>query len=104
MFKLQISSILNFDRAHQSWISGLLGVKCPEIFVFGSYGSLIFIIDLVLTKDIDLGTLLCLTTIFLFKTRSLVSSEVPNSKNKTFGQKSATQKIQKNGPLVLDFG
>ena len=27
MFKLQISSILNFDRAHQSWISGLLGVK-----------------------------------------------------------------------------
>ena len=27
MFKLQISSIFNFDRAHQSWISGLLGVK-----------------------------------------------------------------------------
>ena len=26
MFKLQISSIFNFDRAHQSWISGLLGV------------------------------------------------------------------------------
>ena len=27
MFKQQISSIFNFDRAHQSWISGLLGVK-----------------------------------------------------------------------------
>ena len=27
MFKLQISSIFKFDRAHQSWISGLLGVK-----------------------------------------------------------------------------
>ena len=27
MFKLQISSIFHFDRAHQSWISGLLGVK-----------------------------------------------------------------------------
>ena len=27
MFKLQISSIFYFDRAHQSWISGLLGVK-----------------------------------------------------------------------------
>ena len=27
MFKLQISSIFNFDQAHQSWISGLLGVK-----------------------------------------------------------------------------
>ena len=27
MFKLQISSIFNFDRAHQSWISGILGVK-----------------------------------------------------------------------------
>ena len=27
MFKLQISFIFNFDRAHQSWISGLLGVK-----------------------------------------------------------------------------
>ena len=25
LFKLQISSIFNFDRAHQSWISGLLG-------------------------------------------------------------------------------
>ena len=27
MFKLQISSIFNFDRAHQIWISGLLGVN-----------------------------------------------------------------------------
>ena len=27
MFKLQISSMFNFDRAHQSWISGVLGVK-----------------------------------------------------------------------------
>ena len=27
MVKLQISSIFHFDRAHQSWISGLLGVK-----------------------------------------------------------------------------
>ena len=27
MFKLQISSIFNFDWAHQSWISGVLGVK-----------------------------------------------------------------------------
>ena len=27
MFKLQVSSIFNFDRAHQSWISGVLGVK-----------------------------------------------------------------------------
>ena len=27
MFKLQISSILNFDWEHQSWISGVLGVK-----------------------------------------------------------------------------
>ena len=27
MFKLQISSIFNFDRAHQSWICGVLGVK-----------------------------------------------------------------------------
>ena len=27
MFKLQISSIFYFDRAHQSWISGLLGVS-----------------------------------------------------------------------------
>ena len=27
MFKLQISSIFNFDRAHQSWISGVLGVN-----------------------------------------------------------------------------
>ena len=27
MFKLQISSIFNFDQAHQSKISGLLGVK-----------------------------------------------------------------------------
>ena len=26
MFKLQISSMFNFDRAHQSWISGLVGV------------------------------------------------------------------------------
>ena len=34
MFKLQISSIFNFDRAHQSWISGLLGVK---IFFFLEY-------------------------------------------------------------------
>ena len=59
--------------------------------------------DLVLTKDIDLGTLPCLIPIFLFKTWSLVSSEVPNSKNKTFGQESTTQKIQKNDPLVLDF-
>jgi hypothetical protein len=27
MFKLQISSIFNFDRAHQSCISGVLGVN-----------------------------------------------------------------------------
>ena len=27
MFKLQISSIFNFDQAHQSWICGVLGVK-----------------------------------------------------------------------------
>ena len=27
MFKLQISTIFNFDRTHQSWISGVLGVK-----------------------------------------------------------------------------
>ena len=27
MFKLQISSIFNFDWADQSWISGVLGVK-----------------------------------------------------------------------------
>ena len=27
MFKLQSSSIFNFDQAHQSWISGILGVK-----------------------------------------------------------------------------
>ena len=27
MFKLQISTIFNFDWAHQSWISGVLGVK-----------------------------------------------------------------------------
>ena len=27
MFKLQISSIYNFDQAHQSWISGVLCVK-----------------------------------------------------------------------------
>ena len=27
MFKLQISSIFNFDQAHQSGISGVLGVK-----------------------------------------------------------------------------
>ena len=27
MFKLQVSSIFNFDRAQLSWISGLLGVK-----------------------------------------------------------------------------
>ena len=60
--------------------------------------------DLVLTKDIDLGTLPSIITIFLSKAQSLLSSEVPNSKNKTFGQQSATQKIQKNGPLVLDFG
>ena len=60
--------------------------------------------DLVLTKDIDLGTLPSLITLFLSKSQSLLSSEVPNSKNKTFGQQSATQKIQKNGPLVLDFG
>ena len=30
-FKLQISSIFNFDRAHQSWISGVLGVNCMYI-------------------------------------------------------------------------
>ena len=29
MFKLQISSIFNFDRAHKSWISGVLDVNCP---------------------------------------------------------------------------
>ena len=29
MFKLLVSSIFNFDRAQQSWISGLLGVKPP---------------------------------------------------------------------------
>ena len=27
MFKLRISSIFNFDQAHPSWISGVLGVK-----------------------------------------------------------------------------
>ena len=27
MFKLQISSIFNFDWAHQSWVSGVLGVN-----------------------------------------------------------------------------
>ena len=27
MFKLQISFIFNFDHAHQSWISGVLGVN-----------------------------------------------------------------------------
>ena len=32
MFKLQISSIFNFDRAHQSWISGVLGVKDKNWF------------------------------------------------------------------------
>ena len=32
IFKLQISSIFNFDRAHQSWISGLLGVKRVKRF------------------------------------------------------------------------
>ena len=31
MFKLQISFIFNFDRAHQSWSSGVLGVK-QDIF------------------------------------------------------------------------
>ena len=34
MFKLQISSIFNFDWAHQSWISGLLGVKYLNIVNF----------------------------------------------------------------------
>ena len=34
MFKLQISSIFHFDRAHQSWISGLLGVN-----IFGHAGD-----------------------------------------------------------------
>ena len=33
MLKLQISSIFHFDRAHLSWISGLLGVKSNQIMV-----------------------------------------------------------------------
>ena len=33
MFKLQISSIFNFDRAHQSWISGVLGVNSAVTYL-----------------------------------------------------------------------
>ena len=47
MFKLQISSIFNFDRAHQRWISGLLGVKkvllliMPDLFfIWGWLGGM----------------------------------------------------------------
>ena len=32
MFKLRFSSIFNFDRAHQSWISGVLGVKARNLW------------------------------------------------------------------------
>ena len=33
MFKLQISSIFNFDQAHQSWISGQLGVNIIKLLL-----------------------------------------------------------------------
>ena len=51
MFKVQISSIFNFDRAHQSWISGVLGVKChlewPKCigFVVSEWPELHFVFD-----------------------------------------------------------
>ena len=42
MFKLQISSIFNFDRAHQSWISGVLGVNTN---LGHSYFSIVLLIS-----------------------------------------------------------
>ena len=43
MFKLQISSIFHLDWAHQSWISGLLGVKrILDTRIFRAYGPIMF--------------------------------------------------------------
>ena len=54
MFKLQISSIFNFDWAHQSWISGVLGIKALFKCLSFDYKSALVLIIKVIWKAIHL--------------------------------------------------